>query len=138
MPTITPHRAIPEQEFAFTFSRSSGPGGQNVNKVNTRVTLIFNLADSPSLSPEEKERITEKLATRINRQGQLRITSYRHRTQGANREAAIDRFFELVGEALTVRKSRKKTAVSKGSKERRLNTKKKRGLLKKNRRILSD
>ncbi len=138
MTNITPHRAIPEQEFSFTFSRSSGPGGQNVNKVNTRVTLIFNLVDSPSLSPEEKERITEKLATRINKLGQLRITSYRHRTQGANREAAIDRFFELISEALTVRKSRKKTTVSKGAKERRLNTKKKRGLLKKNRRTLSD
>ena len=138
MPDITPHKYIADQELSFSFSRSSGPGGQNVNKVNTRVTLIFDLYNSSSLTPDEKKRISRQLATRINKLGQLRITSYRHRTQGANREATIARFIELVREALIVQKKRKKTKISRGAKERRLDTKKKRSLLKKGRSTLSD
>ncbi len=130
---ITKSLAIPESELSFAFSRSSGPGGQNVNKVSTRVTLSFDCRNSPSLSPEQKELLYSRLATRISRQGVLRVVSYRHRTQGANREAAVARFVELLQQALHRDKPRRPTKVSKAAKERRLETKKHRGLLKKRR-----
>ena len=124
---------IPAAELLFRFSRSSGPGGQNVNKVNTRVTLIFDVAGSPSLTPEQRNLINNKLGTRINKQGRLQVTSYRHRTQGANRTAATERFVELLQGALQKRKPRKKTRVSRAAKKRRLLAKKQRGRLKQTR-----
>src|SRR5215475_13463468 len=88
--------ALPEEELTFATSRSGGPGGQNVNKLETRVTLRFDLAGSPSLSPEQKARLRERLATRITKAGVLQVTAQRHRTQAANREAAVERFAELL------------------------------------------
>ena len=80
--------SIPEGELTFTFSRSGGPGGQNVNKVNTRATLFFDVRNSPSLSEEQKALILERLKGRIDREGVMRVISQRHRTQGDNREEA--------------------------------------------------
>ena len=97
---ITDSLEIPDDELTFTASRSSGAGGQNVNKVNTRVTLTFDLAASSSLTAAEKDRIAERLATRVNKTGVLRVTSQRHRTQAANRDAAVARFTELLRSAL--------------------------------------
>jgi ribosome-associated protein len=102
---------LAEAELRFIHSRSSGPGGQNVNKVASRVTLLFDLANCPSLSSEQKCRIAEAFPSRVSREGILRVTASRFRTQAANRRAALARFAALLAEALVPRKSRKKTAM---------------------------
>src|SRR5262245_23185283 len=125
--------SIPEEEIAFTTSRSGGPGGQNVNKLETRVTLRFDLTGSPSLSPEQKARLRERLATRVTKDGVLQVTAQRHRTQAANREAAVERFAELLRENLREEAPRKKTRPSRAAKARRLEEKRRRGLKKRER-----
>ena len=105
-------REIPEGDLSYALSRSSGPGGQNVNKVESKVTLLFDLEGTVSLSLEEKEIIHAKLPGRINKEGVLRVTSQRHRTQAANRNAARQRFAELIERALAPRVPRKKTPGS--------------------------
>ncbi len=130
---ITKTLSIPESELSFTFSRSAGPGGQHVNKVNSRVTLNFDVAGSGSLSDEQRERIRELLRTRINREGVLRVISQKHRSQRANRKEATERFAELLREALRRSIPRKKTRIPKAVTERRLEEKRKLGLLKKDR-----
>jgi ribosome-associated protein len=97
---IAPGLAIPDAELAFAASRSGGPGGQNVNKVATKVTLTFDVAASPSLTDAQRDRIRARLATRISKDGVLQVVSQRHRTQGANRAAALERFVELLRHAL--------------------------------------
>ncbi len=115
--------AIPDEEVTFATSRSGGPGGQNVNKLETRVTLRFDLAGSPSLSEEQKTRLRERLATRITRDGVLQVSSQKHRSQGANRDAAVERFAELLRENLREEPPRKKTRPSRAAKARRLDEK---------------
>src|SRR5438477_11093300 len=95
---IRPDVAIDESELSFTFTTGAGPGGQNVNKVATRATLHFNVAASPSLTDAQRERLFSRLANRIGANGVLRVVAGQHRTQSANRRAAMDRFVELVGE----------------------------------------
>ena len=114
-------------------SHSSGPGGQNVNKVSTRVTLWFDVVNSPSLSPEQKDLVMRRLKTRIGKDGVLRVMSQQTRSQAANRELAIERFVEPMQEALRKVPVRKKTRVSRAAKERRLDEKRHRGILKKRR-----
>jgi ribosome-associated protein len=82
---INRNLSIPEHELSFTTARSGGPGGQHVNKVSSRVTLWFNVAESPSLSAFQKRRIMSRLATRINQRGELRVVAQQHRSQIANR-----------------------------------------------------
>lgn len=118
---------IPEERFRFRFSRSPGPGGQNVNKVNTRVTLHFDLAGSGDLTEGEKTRIQSTLGGRISGDGVLRVIASRHRTQRANREAVVERFYELLSEALRPRKRRLPTRVPKAARRRRLSDKRLRG-----------
>jgi len=122
--------SIDESELDYEFARSSGPGGQNVNKVETKVTLKFVIEDSAALSDEEKDRISDALANRITKDGVLRVTSQRHRTREANRHAAIGRFIELLDDAMVVRAPRKKTRVSRAAKRRRIEGKKRRGQVK--------
>ena len=128
---------IKEEKLVFRFSRSGGPGGQNVNKVNTRVTLFFDVASCESFSDVQKKRILKRLATRANRDGVIRVVSQKYRTQKANRRAAIERLGVLLDEALKQRAVRKKTAVPEYARQKRLEEKRRRGLLKKQRRILS-
>jgi len=125
---------IPEGEVRFATSRSSGPGGQNVNKVETRVTLVFDVDASTALGDDEKRRLHRALGSRISRAGLLRVASQRHRTQAANREAAAARFVELVTLALARRKRRRPTAPSNAAERRRLEDKKRRARLKEQRR----
>ena len=114
---------IREGEFSFSFARSGGPGGQNVNKVSTRVTLWFDVAGSGLLTEGEKRKIRSRLAGRISGVGLLHVTSRRHRTQVANRRAATQRFFELLAEALRPTKVRRPTRVPRRAVERRLRNK---------------
>jgi ribosome-associated protein len=135
---ITEDLSIHEGELTYTFSHSSKPGGQNVNKVSTRVTLNFDVGNSPSLSDDQRERIRSELRTRINKEGILRVSSQKHRTQKANREAATERFVELVQEALRERPVRKKRGIPREIRERRLKDKKHRSRLKRDRTKLFD
>jgi ribosome-associated protein len=121
---ITNQLSIPENELRFTASLSGGPGGQNVNKVSSRVTLWFDVVSSSSLSPEQKDLVMRHLATRIGKDGVLRVISQQTRSQLENRELAVERFVELLREALRQVPIRKKTRVSKGAKLRRLEEKK--------------
>ncbi len=125
------------REFKFQTSRSSGPGGQHVNKVSSRVELRFNVRESQVLSEDDKVKISEKLATRINNDGILSIVVQADRSQLKNKQAAIERFFELLTKAFTPVKKRRPTKPSRGSKERRLKAKRI-GAEKKTRRSSSD
>jgi ribosome-associated protein len=122
--------SLPDDEIRFTFSRSGGPGGQNVNKVNTRVTLWFDVAGSPSLSEGQREKILRRLGSRIGNDGMLQVVSMQFRTQKANREDALQRFSTLLAAALFEQPRRMKTRIPRRAKEARLKTKKKRGLVK--------
>lgn len=124
---------ISEDELVFRASRSSGPGGQHVNKVSTRVTLLFDVANCASLSEKQKQQIVKRLATRIDKTGILRVISQRFRSQKANREAAIDRLRELLKAALRTKRVRKRTVAPKYAHEQRLNQKRQRSLLKQQR-----
>ncbi len=125
--------SIPDAEFRFVYSRGGGPGGQNVNKVETRVTLLFDVDSSPSLTETQKRRLHEKLATRINREGVMRVVSQRHRTQFANERAARERFGELLADALEEDALRVKTRVPRKARRRRMDDKRHRSRLKQTR-----
>ncbi len=131
---VNPQVAIPVSELRYVFSRSSGPGGQNVNKVNTRVTLLFDLAACEALTDAQRSRVARRLTGWMGRDGVLRVVSSRHRTQVANRRAATERFVALLAEALVKPKPRIKTRVTRGAIERRLRHKAQRSQLKRQRR----
>jgi ribosome-associated protein len=130
---INDRLSIPRGELRFTASRSSGPGGQHVNKVSSRVTLRFDLWDSPSLTDAQKRRIARKLATRITKEGLLMLHAQRHRSQAANRALLIERFADLLREALRRRRTRRKTRPTEAAVRRRLEQKRLRGRLKRQR-----
>ncbi|HEX7240304.1 MAG TPA: alternative ribosome rescue aminoacyl-tRNA hydrolase ArfB [Longimicrobiaceae bacterium] len=123
---VTPDVWVPRAELEFRATRSGGPGGQHVNTSSTRVELTWSVAASPSLTEEQRARVLEKLANRIDGEGTLRLAASEHRSQHQNREAAVERFTELLREALHVPKPRRKTRPTRASREVRLQSKKRR------------
>lgn len=131
--TINDSLTIPLEELSFTTSRSSGPGGQNVNKTSTRVTLLFDVEHSQSLNATQRSLIRDRLHGRINAEGILRVTAQRERSQASNRDLALSRFAELLREALSTAPPREATQPSVASRETRLAEKRARGLVKRER-----
>ncbi len=121
-------------ELTFTTSRSSGPGGQNVNKVNTKVTLIWDVNQSTAITLEQKEIIQLKLASIITKDGFLQITSQEKRSQLQNKESVIEKLEKRLTKAFEKKRARKTTKPSKAAKQKRIQEKKHRGEKKKWRR----
>ena len=127
-----------ENEFNFSTSRSSGPGGQNVNKVSTKVELRFNLLLTSAFSDEEKKLLFNKLRNRINKESEIILISQSERTQLMNKIDVTEKFYDLVSKALTVQKKRRPTGPTFTSKLKRLDSKRNRGNLKKMRKQSGD
>jgi ribosome-associated protein len=127
---VNPTISIRDEELEIQFVRSSGPGGQNVNKVSTAVELRFNVTASPSLPDEVKLRLVRLAGSRMTHDGILIIDARRHRTQGRNRQDALDRLAELIRQAAYVPRRRRKTAPTHASRLRRLESKRRRSQVK--------
>jgi ribosome-associated protein len=126
--------AIDEREIGESFVRASGPGGQNVNKLSTAVQLRFDVRGSPSLPGDVKTRLERLAGTRLTRDGVLVIIAQRHRTQARNRQDALDRLVDLIRRAATPPVPRRPTKPTAASRERRIESKKRRAGLKRLRR----
>ena len=132
---VTSRVSIPLAEITFIAARSGGPGGQHVNTTSTKVTLLFDVQASPSLTEYDKARIGQALEGRIGKDGVLRVVSQSTRSQFANKELALERFAALLRAALTPVAPRKKTRVSLAAKRRRVDDKKRQGALKRQRTV---
>jgi ribosome-associated protein len=132
---VTPRIAIAEREIEESFVRSSGPGGQNVNKLSTAVQLRFNVRHSPSLPGDVRARLERLAGSRLTRDGELVIIAQSHRTQVRNRQDALDRLLELIRRAAVAPIKRRPTRPTKASRERRIEGKKRRGGIKQQRRV---
>jgi len=126
---VTPDIAIDEREIEETFVRSSGPGGQNVNKLSTAVQLRFDVRHSPSLPAEVRQRLERLAGSRLTR-GKLVIIAQRHRTQARNRQDALDRLVDLIRQAAVAPVPRRPTRPTRASRERRIEGKKRRAGIK--------
>jgi ribosome-associated protein len=135
---ITPSIAIDEKELHETFVRSSGPGGQNVNKVSTAVQLRFDVAHSPSLPEDVRQRLLRLGGKRVTEEGVLIIDAKRFRTQERNRQDARDRLADLVRAATRRPKTRRATRPTAASRQRRIDEKKQRSRVKRMRRMPED
>ena len=135
---ITARVAIPRDELVVRATRSGGPGGQHVNTSATRVELLWNVHHSRALTGTQRERVTARLATRLDADGVLRVVASEHRSQRRNRDAAKARLVELLRRALAVPRTRVPTRPSVAAKERRLQDKKRRAERKKDRRAGPD
>ena len=133
---VTEHIALSDEEIDESFIRSSGPGGQHVNKTSTGVQLRFNVAGSPSLPEGVRERLLARAGSRLTSDGVLVITATSHRSQKGNREDALQRLIELIRAAAVPPRPRRKTRPTKASKTRRLEGKRIRGIVKATRRTV--
>ena len=134
---INPTVSIQRHELRFEASTSSGPGGQHVNRSRTRITLVFDIGASTSLSAAQKRRVRTKLSTRIDREGHVRVRCGRHRSQAMNREETIRRFAALIRDALRHVRRRVATRPSAPQRKRRMKDKRKRAEIKRRRRAPS-
>jgi ribosome-associated protein len=122
--------SIPDDELSFSYSRSAGPGGQNVNKVNSKATLRWNVSESAALPDPVRQRFCEQQTHRINQQGVLVISSQRHREQLRNARDCLEKLRGMVEEALRVPKKRRPTRIPQGAKRRRLDDKRRKSATK--------
>lgn len=129
---------IPKEELEFSFARSSAPGGQNVNKVNSKAVMRWNIDASRAIALDVKERFKERFPSRITNDGDVVIHSDEHRDQGRNMEACVEKLVEMVQQVLVPPKARRKTKPSRGSVKRRLNEKSAHSAKKENRRFKGD
>jgi len=135
---VRPGLVIPEGAISIRFSRSGGPGGQNVNKVETRAEVLFDLAGSDLLSPADRARATARLASRLTKEGVLAVACERTRHRERNLREALERMGEILREAILPPKPRRRTRPTRSSRERRLESKRREGEKKKWRRKGSD
>ncbi len=135
---INSRLSIAEAELRFKFALSGGPGGQHVNKTASKVILMFNVAESPSLNEQQRAQIMMALDSRMDKAGVLQVVSQSHRSQHRNKEEAVERLQQLLAKALEVQKKRRPTKPSRRQKERRLQDKKKRSEQKSQRRWRHD
>jgi ribosome-associated protein len=131
---VTARIALDEREIEEQFVRASGPGGQNVNKLSTAVQLRFDVRHSPSLPPDVRARLERLAGARLTRDGVLVIIAQRHRTQARNRDDALERLLELIRQAAVAPVKRRPTRPTKASRERRIESKKRRAGIKRERR----
>ncbi len=131
---VTAKIAIDEHEIEEQFVRASGPGGQNVNKLSTAVQLRFDVRHSPSLPPDVRARLEQLAGARLTRDGVLVIVAQRHRTQARNRDDALERLIALIRQAAVAPLKRRPTKPTKASRERRIESKKRHGGIKRLRR----
>jgi ribosome-associated protein len=131
---ITPELRLPLSELEYRASRSGGPGGQHVNTSSTRIEVWWDVAGSPTLTPEQRDRLLQRLAPRLDSSGRLRLVSSTSRSQLRNREDATERLQSVIAAALAVRKKRKPTKPSRASKAARLEAKRRRAAIKERRR----
>jgi ribosome-associated protein len=131
---ITPALRLPRSELEYYATRSGGPGGQHVNTSSTRVEVWWDIGSSPSLTEDQRSRLLSRLARRVDNAGRLRVVASQSRSQLRNREAATERLKELVAAALVVSKPRKRTKPSRAAKAARLEAKRRRSALKRERR----
>jgi ribosome-associated protein len=131
---ITPTLQIPDEEFIWSFARSGGPGGQNVNKVASKALLRWNVAATNALPADVKNRLAEQQKRFFTQDGELIITSQLTRDQDRNRDDCLEKLRAILLQALVVPKARRKTKPSRGSKRRRLENKKRRSDVKQARR----
>jgi ribosome-associated protein len=130
--------SIPLHELTFRATRAGGPGGQHVNTSSTRVELVWNLDRSRAVTDDQRARVREKLASRVDGQGNVRVVASAHRSQLRNRDDALDRLAALLRRALAVPKSRKKTRPGRGAVESRLESKRRHRAKKEQRRLRDD
>ena len=135
---INSYITIPASELWFEASRASGPGGQSVNKTNSRVTLRWNVSKTDALTSSQKRRVLGRLSSRLDKNGIISIHVQSARSQLVNRQIAHERLASVVAGALVIPKSRKATKPTRGAKERRLKAKKSRSQLKSTRRYRPD
>ena len=131
---ITPDLRLPLAELEYQASRSGGPGGQHVNTSSTRIEVWWDVAGSPSLSPQQRAQLLERLGARLDSTGRLRLVSSGTRSQLRNREDVTERLRSVVAAALAIRKKRKPTKPSRAAKAARLEAKRRRAATKRHRR----
>lgn len=134
---VTPHLTIPQSELDYRASRSGGPGGQHVNTSSTRIEVWWDVASSPSLTPDQRAQLLERLGSRLDSNGRLRLVSSGSRSQLRNREDVTERLRSLLASALAPRKKRKATKPSRAAKAARLEAKRRRASTKQRRRAPS-
>ena len=135
---VTKDIQIPENELDFNFIRSTGPGGQNVNKVATAVQLRFDVLNSPSLSEDVRDRLIRIAKNRITEEGVLVIEAKRHRSQEQNRQEAVERLVALLRLAAEKPRERRRTRVSRAEREKRLKEKRQHSEIKRLRRFMDE
>jgi len=131
---VSPTLTIPAGEITFRATRAGGPGGQHVNTSSTRIELLWDVTHSTAITEEERSRLLEKLAARLDSEGMVRVVASDRRSQAQNREAAAERLASIVRQALVVPRKRRKTRPTAASREQRLSEKKRHSERKRDRR----